>query len=99
MEGGAVAMEGGAGGGGSPADALQQVVRLVRDAMGSLSSQSLAQRFSALPTGDHDDMLDRGDVVAGALPQNVEKNRCEPSIHRVSAVAHASLPWPRSWPY
>ena len=66
------AMEGGAG------DALQQVVRLVRECMAGLPPRSLAQRYAALPTGDHDDMLDSGDVVAGALPQNIEKNRCEP---------------------
>jgi protein tyrosine phosphatase len=64
----------GAGAGDAVAGLLAAVQALVAEALASRSSR-LVDLYRSLPTGDHDGMIASGEVVAGILPENIEKNR------------------------
>ena len=66
--------------GGSPPPALDMaslvssLQALVEEALVSANSR-LSTRYRSLPSGDHEDMVASGEVTAGVLPENYEKNR------------------------
>lgn len=68
---------GGGRGGDGASGAIGRLLSAVQEMLEPLNAQQamLTGLYRALPVGDHEDMVAAGEVVAGVLPENIDKNR------------------------